>query len=161
MQISSRGAVARSPRFGALSKGPCRPIAEGPLQLHAPGQRHAPHVITITTTAKLTCSVNFSLTGSAHHRSRSEGTLRRFLSPLTHHHHDATVRQHQSARPSPIPHQMRDPTTTTGCPIADGIHATTQATANPPVSDAFRRHGITPPRQSSPAVAQRDPSAFL
>ena len=80
----------------------------GPPQLHAPGHRHAPHVITITTTAKFTCSVNFPLTGSAHHRSRSEGTLRRFLSPLTHHHHDATVRQHQSARPSPIPHRMRD-----------------------------------------------------
>jgi len=84
----------------------------GPPQLHAPGHRHAPHVITITTTAKFTCSVNFLLTGSAHHRSRSEGTLRRFLSPLTHHHHDATVRQHQSARPSPIPHRMRDRTMT-------------------------------------------------
>ena len=56
--------------------------------------------------------LTFCLTGSAHHRSRSEGTLRRFLSPLTHHHHDATVRQHQSARPSPIPHRMRDRTMT-------------------------------------------------
>ena len=30
LQISSQGRVARSPRFGALSGGPCRPIAEGP-----------------------------------------------------------------------------------------------------------------------------------
>ena len=41
----------------------------------------------------------FPLTGSAHHRSRSEGTLRRFLSPMTHRHHDATVRQHQAHDP--------------------------------------------------------------
>ncbi len=59
----------------------------------------AHRVITITTTAKFTFAVNFPLTGSAHHRSRSEGTLRRFLSPLTHHHHDATVRQHQAHDP--------------------------------------------------------------
>jgi hypothetical protein len=59
----------------------------------------AHRVITITTTAKFTYVVNFPLTGSAHHRSRSEGTLRRFLSPLTHHHHDATVRQHQAHDP--------------------------------------------------------------
>ena len=79
------------------------------------------HVITITTTAKFTCAVNFLLTGSAHHRSRPEGTLRRFLSPMTHRHHDATVRQHHAHDPhqsltSPVlaPHHVTYRPSTTG-----------------------------------------------
>ena len=39
------------------------PDCGGPPQLHAPGQRHAPHVITITTTAKFTCAINIPLNG--------------------------------------------------------------------------------------------------
>jgi hypothetical protein len=38
LQISSRVAVARSPRFRALSTGPGRPIAEGPRSFDGPRQ---------------------------------------------------------------------------------------------------------------------------
>ncbi len=70
--------------------------------------------ITTTDTAAAKCPrvVNGSLTGSEHHRSRSEGTLRRHRS-----NHDASSPRRDrapasSARPSPIPHRVRDRTTT-------------------------------------------------
>ena len=62
--------------------------------------------------AKCPRVVNGSLTGSEHHRSRSEGTLRRHRS-----NHDASSPRRDrapasSARPSPIPHRVRDRITT-------------------------------------------------
>jgi hypothetical protein len=78
---------------------------------HLDARHHDGHRPSINA-AKCPRVVNGSLTGSEHHRSRSEGTLRRHRS-----NHDASSSRRDrapasSARPSPIPHRVRDRTTT-------------------------------------------------
>ena len=78
---------------------------------HLDARHHDGHRPSINA-AKCPRVVNGSLTGSEHHRSRSEGTLRRHRS-----NHDASSPRRDrapasSARPSPIPHRVRDRTTT-------------------------------------------------
>ena len=110
------------------SRGPARRVASLTVPWRAiAGGRHPSTVCAsaritstrVTTTdppsinaAKCPRVVNGSLTGSEHHRSRSEGTLRRHRS-----NHDASSPRRDrapasSARPSPIPHRVRDRTTT-------------------------------------------------
>jgi len=120
-------------------------------------QRHAPHVITTTTIAWFSYAVNFPLTGSAQHKSRSEGTLRRFLSPITHRYHDATVRQHQAHDPhqSLGAHRQRISTDApaggehhggAGDPIAGGITSSLQR-----ADDVSTPSTLAPTAPASPA----------
>ncbi len=93
--------------------------------------------------AKCPHVVNGSLTGSEHHRSRSEGTLRRHRS----NHGASSPRRDRapasSARPSPIPHRVRDRTTTPSSPRGYGSWRR-QAAGSAPASEQQRRHHRQP-----------------
>jgi hypothetical protein len=169
LQIYSYRAVARSPRRVVALTVPWRAIAGGrhpstvcaSARITSTRRDHDGHRPSITA-AKCPRVVNGSLTGSEHHRSRSEGTLRRHRS-----NHDASSPRRDrapasSARPSPIPHRVRDRTTTPSSrrlreqiPKVWGYGSWRRQAAGSAPASGQRRHHRQPSRASSPSTTSR------